>query len=114
MSEFASDPESLRIRRDWEAETQADGTPAVSLDFATTWCPRHLEPFRAEWPRGAGVAMIRLFQAFAENEDAQAMAGGDTMQLGAVTAECSPLCCFVGEDALSAIYAEAGVNPPAA
>jgi hypothetical protein len=75
------------------------------LRFERDWCERHLEPFRYEWPKGSGVAMVLLFQAFCEDERVQRMAGyqpelgikADSERLPALIAECSPLCCFVGE-----------------
>lgn len=36
--------------------TDATPSPQVTLDWSL-WCARHLEPYRAEWPKGAAVAM---------------------------------------------------------
>jgi hypothetical protein len=111
---FEPDPERQREARAWEQETRDQGKPAIALDFATHWCPRHLRPYKAGWPSGAPAAMLMLFQAFAEDERAQAMAGGDSMKIAAVALECSPLCCFVGDEKLAAIYAGTNVEPPRA
>ena len=113
MNAFERDPAAMKFGHEWEQRTRSEeGQPATALDFATTWCPRHLSPFRAEWPDGAGVAMVKLFQAFAADERAQAMAGCDAMRLAAVVHECEPLCCFVGDEVLEPIYRELGKEPP--
>lgn len=91
--------------------------PAAKLDFTVHWCARHLEPFRAEWPKGAGLAMLALFEAWVADERVIAMApkraGGqaDTGALDALAAETSPLCCFLTEEDLAGVYAKAGVEP---
>lgn len=112
MNQFERRPEDRRAAHAWEDAEREKGKPAVALAFETTWCPRHLEPYREGWPSGAGVAMVLLFKAFTEDARAQEMAGGDAMRLSAIAAECSPLCCFVGDDALEPIYAETGVKAP--
>lgn len=94
--------------------------PGVELDFNVHWCARHLEPFRADWPGGAGVAMVRLAEAaFADErivaaapKDADGLAKAEG--LNAVLREHSPLCCFIGEERLAVIYAEVGKEPPRA
>lgn len=106
---FEVDRVAQRDGHAFEQENRAQGKPAVALEFSTAWCPRHLEPYRAEWPKGAAVAMLRLFEAFTADERAQRMAGGDAMRLAAVVAECSPLCCFVGDAVVARIHAETGV-----
>ena len=101
-----------------------DDKPGVELSFTTHWCPRHLEPFRARWPRGAGVAMLELFGAWVADprvaEMAPITAGGkrDAGALDAIALETSPLCCFVGDEAMAALYRRAGdaagirIDPP--
>jgi len=37
--------------------------PRVDLRWDVMWCARHLEPYRARWPQGAPLAMMRLFDA---------------------------------------------------
>lgn len=93
--------------------------PQVSLDFTVHWCSRHLEPYRARWPLGAGVAMVRLFEAWVSDERVAEIApkgaGGKakTAALDALAAECSPLCCFISDEALEAIYAATVPESPA-
>lgn len=91
--------------------------PKVSLDFSVHWCPRHLEPFREGWPTGASVAMLRLFEAVVADEaftdrlpvvDGKASADA----LDAALCEHSPLCCWLGDERMRAIYAEVGREPP--
>lgn len=94
----------------FEDEGREAGKPAVGLDFRTTWCPRHLEPYKARWPQGAATAMVMLFQEFAEDARVQELGAGDAMKLPALVAEHSPLCCYVDEKALQRIYEETGVG----
>lgn len=100
-------------------DTGVDLTPHVELDFRVHWCRRHLEPFRARWPEGSAVAMVKLFEAAAADGRIIAAcpktAGGlaKTESLNAVMREHSPLCCFIAPDALAAVYAAAGKVAPA-
>lgn len=95
----------------------SDQAPQVEMDFPTHWCPRHLEPFRANWPAGAGLAMVRLAGLAFEHPDIVAAATKDSdgkakvESLNAVLREFSPLCCLVGDAALEPVYREAGVDP---
>lgn len=92
--------------------------PNVNLDFSVHWCDRHLEPFREDWPSGAGVAMLRLFDAVVQDERIAAAAPKNakgepkTESLNAVLLEHSPLCCFIGDERMKAIYEETGKEPP--
>lgn len=113
MNDFAPDQDARRIGMAFERERHAAGVPAIALDFSTHWCPRHLEPFRAGWPAKAGLAMVMLFEAFTADERVGKLTGGDAMRLAAVALEWSPLCCFVGDDALAPIYLELGKRAPA-
>lgn len=112
MNGFAADDDAIRHGHEFEEERRRAGVPAVALEFSTTWCSRHLKPFQADWPTGAALAMLKLFQAFAADQRVGDMTDGDSMRLAAVVHEWSPLCCFVGDVALEAIYREAGKRPP--
>jgi hypothetical protein len=109
-AEFEVNPEKLKELQDWANSEQGRGAAAVGLSFETTWCPKHLEPYRANWPMCAAAAMVKLFEAFVEDERAISMAGGDSLKLNAVMIECSPICCFISEDALKRVYEETGVS----
>lgn len=93
--------------------TSSGDKPRVELDFTVHWCPRHLEPFRAQWPLGAGVAMLRLFEAAVADERiiaaapqrADGTAAADA--LDPVLREFSPLCCFLGDEATDRIVEQA-------
>ena len=88
-----------------------EGQPRVRLDWSL-WCARHLEPYRARWPRGAPLAMARLFEAACAMPAVIAWCGGGGDQLadaGKLTEALQrfrPLCCLVGKDAMDRIYAE--------
>jgi len=86
--------------------------PQVVLDWSYMWCNRHLEPYRAKWPVGAAVAMVKLFQAaVALPAVIEAVNAADTADelgtaLEAGLRRFAPVCCFVPHATLAAIYAE--------
>lgn len=88
-----------------------EGQPQVQLDWSL-WCDRHLRPYRAGWPRGAPLAMCRLFEAAVKMPAVIAFCGGggdelaDANKLTEALQRFRPLCCFVGKDAMNRIYAE--------
>jgi hypothetical protein len=89
----------------------------VQLDFSRDFCDRHREPLRERWPAGAGIAIVLLFDAFASDPRTIAMAPmkdgvADADALPRLVAECSPLCCFVGDEIMNEIMVEALANPP--
>lgn len=88
----------------------APGQPRVTLDWSL-WCARHLEPYRARWPKGAPLAMVRLFEAAVAMPAVADAAGGDTANLTAALRRFAPLCCFVGKEKLDAIYQETLPKP---
>lgn len=87
----------------------------VLLDFNRDWCPRHMEPLRETWstdPSRSAAAMLKLFEAFAVDERVQKMAPlaadgyRDAAALPRLVAECSPLCCFLGDEVMDQIMQE--------
>ena len=88
-----------------------EGQPQVQLDWSL-WCARHLEPYRKQWPKGAPLAMMRLFEAAVRMPAVIAYCGGDGDQLAdankltAALRRFKPLCCFVVKEAMDRIYAE--------
>jgi hypothetical protein len=90
----------------------------VQLDFTRDFCNRHREPLRERWPAGAGIAIVLLFDAFVSDPRVIAMAPmkdgvADADAIPRLVAECSPLCCFVGDAIMAEIMAEALADPPA-
>jgi len=75
----------------------------VELDFKFMWCPSHLWPFKAEWPKSAALAMVNLFSASAADERIIAASGGDTNRLTAVLREHGPMCCFLPKEVTAAV-----------
>jgi hypothetical protein len=92
-----------------QARTPADDPgqdrPQVWLDWSL-WCGRHLEPYRARWPQGAPLAMMRLFDAAVRMPAVIDAAGGRTENLTEALKRFAPLCCFISHDDLEKIYAE--------
>lgn len=82
------------------------GPPAGVVLSWDLWCGRHLVPYRARWPEGTAVAMIRLFEAALKMDAVIAWTGGDADQITAALQRFRPLCCFIPNKALQAIYAE--------
>lgn len=110
--EFEQDADAIRTGQMFEAQRRDAGVPAVALEFSTAWCMSHLEPFHEEWPAGAGLAMLKLFEAFVADERVAKMTDGDAMRIAAVVHEWSPLCCFVSPEALAQVYRECGKSCP--
>jgi hypothetical protein len=86
--------------------------PAFELKWDVMWCARHLEPFRAEWPRGAAVAMVKLLQAAAAMPAVIDAAHGQATGLPAALERFAPLCCFVPHEQLLEIYRDVEVQAP--
>jgi hypothetical protein len=87
--------------------------PQVELGWHL-WCGRHLNPYRAQWPKGAGLAMLKLFDAAAKMPAVADWCKGDTNQLTAALNRFAPLCCFVPPGTMDQIYRETapGWVPP--
>lgn len=95
--------------------------PKIQLDFTKDFCARHLEPFREEWPKGAAYVMMMTFDRFMADERVRAMAPkgpdglaeGDDDTILMLMGELRPLCCFIPEEEMQEIIAEAlaGAGP---
>lgn len=85
--------------------------PGTVLDWDAMWCARHLEPFRAEWPKGAAVAMVELLRRALAMPAVIDAAKADTEQIDVALRRFAPICCFVSHEDLQAVYALAGVTP---
>lgn len=72
-----------------------DGEPLVMLDWKVMFCPEHLEPYRADWPKGYPLAMVAMFQAAASDDRISVLCGGDPQRLNSVLREHAPLCEFL-------------------
>ena len=84
---------------------ESDNARPVMLDW-TLWCPEHLEPYRAKWPSGAAIAMIKLFEAAAKMPAVVDAAKGDANFLTEALQRFKPLCCFISRTELRQIYKE--------
>lgn len=82
------------------------GQPQVELRWSRLWCPRHLAPYRAQWPKGSAVAMMRLFQAAVKMPAVADASKGDAGNLTAALERFGPLCCFVPARVMREIYRE--------
>lgn len=69
-----------------------------TFEPTTHWCPKHLEPFRENWPSGWALATMGIFEVCLRRDDIIEAAGHDTRMLDRVLREFSPLCCLVGNE----------------
>jgi hypothetical protein len=74
--------------------------PLVTMDW-DMWCEPHLRFLKDKWPKGAGLAMMALFQAGAENEEIAKYCDGDVGKLTQALKHYSPVCCFLGEEVMT-------------
>jgi hypothetical protein len=88
-----------------------DGEPVIGMAWTEVWCKRHSEPFRAEWPKGAALAMIWIFQYAATMSAIHEAAGHDSADLPQALDRFSPLCCFVPDEVREAITLRALDTP---
>lgn len=73
----------------------------VMLTPQMLFCPEHLLPFKADWPRGYPGAMMCLFhQAVNHDEEIRQAAGMRTESLEAAIREYGPICCRLDPDVL--------------
>ncbi len=92
----------------------------IELDIARDVCDRHREPLRADWPNGAEVAILLLFDAFCEDPRTQEMApkGADGLAnpqaIPNLIRELGPICCWLGDETVAEIMAEALLPKPGA
>ena len=84
----------------------------IELDIARDVCDRHREPLRADWPNGAEVAVLLLFDAFCEDPRTRAMAPtaedglANPQALPNLIRELGPICCWLGDETVAEIMTE--------
>jgi len=87
--------------------TAGPGKPPAGVALGMwMWCPRHLQPYRAAWPRGFAVAMTRLFDAAVRMQAVIDWCQGDAGKIAGALARFAPVCCFIPNEDLQAIYDE--------
>ena len=89
----------------------------IELSHERIFCPRHGEPFRERWPKGAPIVMLELFQAVLESKEArQKRFEGkikDNDALAAMVGELldeEPACCRVSLAELKAAYVASDIG----
>lgn len=92
-----------------DAIDQAQDNLGVRLNW-DMWCERHMRFLKTAWPRGAGLAMVALFQAAAADERVSGYCGGETAKLEAALTHFAPVCCFLGDEAMDNLTAEVRVK----
>jgi hypothetical protein len=82
-------------------------------DPELAFCARHLEPFRAKWPSGYAILIVRLVGLITEDERFYAGVPKDQNGLGDAElitgrlVKFSPLCCFLGDDTMAMLTRDA-------
>lgn len=79
--------------------------------MAKQWCERHWAVIRDDESINGIHASILLMQAFINKPGVAEEAGGKAEKLNEIMGRHSPVCCWLGEDAMQAIYAEAKMPP---
>lgn len=82
------------------------------------WCDRHWQPYRERKANGV-LATVLVMQAIIDDErfmaEARAMYGRPgpvpTDVMNTILARHSPVCCYLGDDRMAAIFVEAGGTP---
>ena len=100
-----------------ESELELVSNPQIELTPERCFCALHGEPYRADWPSGAPIAMIRLFEVVLESREIRRrrFAGElvDDDALTAMVAEVldeTPACCRISPATLRSIYVDSGVG----
>lgn len=86
---------SLTHKPTWIYDPDSGG-PYITVDH-TVFCPRHFEPFRANWPTGAHQAVAGIVNAVMHHPEVISTHGGDVALLSTTLNNLKPLCCLVGE-----------------
>lgn len=84
--------------------------PALKLEVLDVLCPRHGEPFRADWPHGYAQASTSLLKIFSGSMEVMSYTRGDLHNLTEAVAEFGPLCCFAGDGKMVSIYKRTGIG----
>lgn len=88
--------------------TRPPVNPGVALlipEYDVVWCPRHLEPYRAQWPLGGPAGTMRLLQAAWDMDAVRHTAGDEAPEnVAAALIRFAPLCCFVANSDLVMVY----------
>ena len=93
-------------------ELPYDPKTTVELTHERTFCSRHGEPLRGQWPKGLGLFVVRLFQECAKSEEWIESMGqhGDDPVKAAVIFDTIPMCCRVPKVVLEKIYLEIDIG----
>lgn len=86
--------------------------PAVTTlpGFDVTFCPDHLEPLRAQWPKGAAQAQLGILNAFLADDRAFMACGGAVERIPDAMREIKPVCCWLAEGEAENVIACAKVG----
>lgn len=92
-----------------DAVDRAQANPMVKMDW-DMWCERHMHFLKETWPKGAGLAMIALFQTAAADTRVSDYCGGQSAKLEEALKHFAPVCCLLGDDAMDTLTAEVRVK----
>lgn len=75
----------------------------MNLDWNTMFCDKHLRPLKKNWPKGAGQAMLGIFNAAVNDERIIARNGTKVENLPLIFHSIKPVCCFLPESVVKAV-----------
>lgn len=81
--------------------------PYVQLEVWTMFCPRHLEPFKQDWPKGYAIALTELFKYAVAMPAISEHAKNDANNIQAALERFKPICCFVPKEVRRSIIKKA-------
>jgi hypothetical protein len=97
----------------------SDADAAIVLDHRRSLCPLHGEPFRAQWPLGFAIFMVKGFQAVTAIDgiwdEARRLHGLaadadlDPKKLELVF-DVRPICCRLSKQALRGLYVDCAIG----
>jgi len=83
--------------------------PQLNLTFERTLCARHGEPFRAQWPKGFPIFVVKAFQAVASKPEIGEAVEGDITRIEELLDE-RPMCDRLTRDELLTLYGDAAIG----
>lgn len=87
----------------------AGNDPMVELTFERALCARHGEPFRARWPKGYPIFMVKAFQVVASKPEIAEAVEGNISRITELLDE-RPMCERLTRDEMLGLYGDAGIG----
>lgn len=82
---------------------------SFTLHWDVMFCPLHMQPYAGKGEQ-AQRAMLWLMEALMSDKRFHDTCLGDTDNFEKVAAAFAPICCYMGEQVMSTLYADTGVS----